>query len=64
MTVKIIPNDRSLDIRNLEQLPRGTGAPYLEVMESHIQGVYIAVQWRRAVKVSANDHVLVQFGGK
>jgi hypothetical protein len=44
---KIIPYSPTLKITNLEQLPRGLNAPYLEVIESHIPDVYIAKQWRR-----------------
>jgi hypothetical protein len=46
---KIVPHTRSMDIRNIEQLPRGLNARYLEVMESHTPGVYIAVRWRRSI---------------
>jgi len=53
----ILEDHRNLDIRNLEQLPRGTGARYLEIMESHNpnelsrlgNAVYIAVKWRRVI---------------
>jgi hypothetical protein len=60
--------DTAMDIRNLAQLAHGTGARYLEVMESHIRNVYIAVQWRNKcdnpyngnVRIP-NDHILIQF---
>ena len=55
----ILKYDKSLDIRNLEQLPRGLGAKYLEVMTSHEQGVYIAVQWHRKLGKIPSDHIMV-----
>lgn len=55
---KIIPYDKSLNIVNTEQLARGTGAKYLEVIESHIPNVLIAVQWRR--KPSDKNNILVK----
>ena len=33
-------------VRNLDQLPRGTGAKYLEVIEGQYPREYIAKQWR------------------
>jgi len=49
MTVetKIINYDPSLNIVNIEQLPRGRGARYLEVLVDHDRGVLVAKQWRR-----------------
>jgi len=63
---KTIKFDKTLDIRNVAQLPHGVGAKYLEVMESHEQGVYIAVQWRRTMVNHVeyhlpSDHLLVEF---
>jgi len=43
----IIPYTRSLTIRNLESLPRGTGCRYLEVIDG-LYGEYVAVAWRRS----------------
>ena len=42
----IIPYTRSLTIRNLESLPRGTGRRYLEVIDG-LHGEYVAAAWRR-----------------
>jgi len=47
MKQKVIKNRRELKVANLEHLPRGLGARYLEVIESHRAGEYIAKQWRR-----------------
>lgn len=50
------------DIRNLEALPRGTGARYLEVLLSHEPGVLIAHSWRRKAPASMPaGHALVLF---
>lgn len=43
---EIIPYSKELDIRNIEALPRGTGAKYLEVIKGE-KDEYIAKQWRR-----------------
>lgn len=45
----VIPFNRTMRITNLDQLARGTGAKYLEVIESHLPGEYIAVRWRRKI---------------
>jgi hypothetical protein len=47
---RIIDNSPELKVKNLEELPHGTGAAYLEVIESHIPGEYIAAAWRRKVR--------------
>ena len=57
----ILKFDKTLDIRNLDCLPHGTGAKYLEVMTSHEQGVYIAVQWHRKLGKIPSDHILIMF---
>ena len=44
--VKAIPYTKDLDIRNVDALPRGTGARYLEVIEG-ADGAFVAKQWRR-----------------
>ena len=41
-----IPYTRTLIIRNLESLPRGTGCRYLEVIDG-LDGEYVAAAWRR-----------------
>lgn len=45
----VIHYSPSLTITNLDQLPRGTGAPYLEVFATTIDGqqVLIAKRWAR-----------------
>jgi hypothetical protein len=52
-----------MQITNTAQLPRGTGAKYLEVMEPHETGLpLVAVQWRKAMpKKLAKGHTLVVF---
>jgi len=42
----------TLDIRNLDSLPRGTGCPFLEVVLGIEPGVWIAKQWRRTIPVA------------
>jgi hypothetical protein len=44
--VKLIKYHKLLLITNLEQLPRGTGAKYLEVIDGQ-NGYLVAKQWRR-----------------
>jgi hypothetical protein len=58
---KIIHFNRDLKITNLGALAHGTGAKYLEVIESHIKGTYIAKQWRRKSSNSPKDAILIQF---
>lgn len=45
----VVEYDRQLDIRNLDQLPTGCGARYLEVLpiRDDTKMVYIAKYWRR-----------------
>jgi hypothetical protein len=60
--MKRIKYNRNLIITNLDQLPRGTGAKYLEVRPDNIHGVLIAVQWRRVVpKQFSSQFALVEF---
>ena len=48
--MKIIPNTADLKVINLEQLARGTGARYLEVMNSpEGYDTLIACRWRRVI---------------
>jgi hypothetical protein len=60
---KIIPFDKTLKIVNTEQLARGTGAKYLEVIEAHIPGIYIAKQWRRKPN-DKEDNILIEHKGE
>jgi len=46
--MKIIKYDPSLKIVNIEQLPRGRGARYLDVLEDPAHGVLIAIRWRQS----------------
>ena len=38
-----------ITITNMEALPRGVGAPYLIVVESHYPDIYIAKRWARTL---------------
>jgi hypothetical protein len=60
MTVQYNPG---MQITNTSQLPRGTGAKYLEVVEPHETDMpLIAVQWRRTKPKSLpKRHHLVEF---
>lgn len=50
----------TMDIRNLQSIPRGTGCRYLECIRAHTPGVLIAAQWRRTAPASFD--VLVDLG--
>ena len=56
VTIRYTPQ---LVIGNLDHLPRGVGAKYLEVMQDHT-GAYLAVQWRRK-PICALRHFLISF---
>lgn len=59
---KIVDYCPSLTIRNVEQLPRGTGAKYLECVEGQAYGTYIAAKWRRTLPASLpRGRVLIRF---
>jgi len=58
--VKVIDNNKELVVTNLDQLPRGTGAKYLEVIESHC-GTYIAKQWRRKLNNVPDTAIVIWF---
>lgn len=58
----MVDYDRSQKIENLEQLPRGAGARYLECIEGQAFGVYIAAKWRRTLPASLpRGRVLIRF---
>lgn len=59
-TVQFTPG---MNITNTAQLPPGTGAKYLEVMEPHEAGLpLIAIQWRRTKPKSLPPgHHLIEF---
>ena len=58
---KVIPYERTMDIRNTEQLARGTGGKFLEVISGEGKSL-IAKQWRR--KLPKTGGTFVEFGGK
>lgn len=66
--MRILPYRKDLQIENLEQLPHGTGAKYLqcyvvdEAKGEHVIEHLIAMQWRRKQPrgISPN-HVLIAF---
>ena len=59
--MKVIQYNKDLLITNLDQLPHGVGAKYLEVLPDNIHGVLIAKQWRRVIVKDNTDTVLVKF---
>ena len=61
MQTKIIKYHRNLIITNIEQLPHGTGAKYLEALRDDKHGVLIAKQWRNTIHTADNDNVLIKF---
>lgn len=50
--LEIIDYTPALRIVNLEQLPRGTGCGWLEVIRSNVSDALIAKQWRRVMPAS------------
>jgi len=62
MKAKITPYNPGMQITNTDQLARGTGAKYLEVLDNGT-GPFVAVQWRRTIpRTLPNKHMLVRFG--
>jgi hypothetical protein len=58
----IIKYTAELDIRNVESLPAGTGAKYVEVIRG-LNGSMIAKQWRRKIPTNAtSDQMFIAFG--
>lgn len=57
----IIAYNPDLKITNLQQLSKGTGARYLEVLDDQkLHGVYIACRWKRNVPNKLDKgHVLI-----
>jgi hypothetical protein len=55
-----IDYSKDLKITNVESLPHGTGARFLEVIESHIPNTYIAKQWHR--KLTPARGIWIDFG--
>lgn len=59
----VLPYSREMRIANTDQLPRGTGARYLEVSTAAPEGWLLAVQWRRTKpRTLAAGRALIQFG--
>ena len=56
----VIQNTPTLRIVNLDALPRGTGAKYLECISGQ-NGELVAKQWRRSVPKSAE--IIVALAG-
>lgn len=53
-----------MQITNTDQLPRGTGSKYLEVLDNGT-GPFIAVEWRNTLPKSIpTNHMLIEFKGK
>lgn len=48
--MRVIQYTRELKIVNLDQLPHGTGARFLEVFPDPTHGTLVAVQWRRKIR--------------
>lgn len=57
--MQIIKYNPSLTIANVSNLPHGLNCKYLEVIEAHIPGVFIAKQWRR--KPAETAEILIEF---
>ena len=58
----IIKYTAELDIRNVDSLPAGTGAKYVEVIRG-LDGAMIAKQWRRKIPTNAkSDQMFIAFG--
>jgi len=60
--MEAIPYNPGMQITNTAQLPKGTGAKYLEVMEPHEIGLpLVAIQWRKAKpKMLPKGHRLIE----
>ena len=59
MAREIIKYSPSLKVTNLDQLPRGTGAKYLECLRGP-DGILIAKQWRRSIPMQRYE-ILIMF---
>ena len=55
----VVDYQPTLDIRNSEMLPRGTGCKYLEVLKTEF--CFIAYCWRRSIpKTLPYDHIIIR----
>lgn len=57
--MKIIKNHKDLDVRNIDAMPRGLNAKYLEVIEGLEDNVYIAKCWHRKINKSMNKNTIL-----
>ena len=58
--MEIITYSKNLRITNLDSLPKGTGARYLECIAAHeVGGPLIASAWRRSIPKAAT--ILIDF---
>jgi hypothetical protein len=62
MNPRTVSFNPGMQITNTAQLPRGTGAKYLEVIDNG-NGPFIAVQWRRVKPKSLKNkrRLLIKF---
>jgi hypothetical protein len=62
--IRTITYNPGMQITNVDQLSKGTGAKYLEVLDNN-EGPFIAVQWRKTKPKSLQPkHKLVEFPRK
>ena len=62
--MKTIKYSNLLIIRNLDQLPHGTGAKYLEALIDNEHNGLLAICWRKVkptFRPQPLDHVLIEF---
>ena len=58
----ILEYNKTFDIRNTDQLPRGTGCKYLEALVDQRNGVFIAKRWRRTLSAPIpSGSVIIKF---
>ena len=56
--MKIIKNHKDLDIRNIDAMPRGLNAKYLEVING-LGAEYVAKCWRRTLPKGNNKNMIL-----
>ena len=56
--MKIIKNHKDLDVRNIDAMPRGLNARYLEVIKG-LGSEYVAKQWRRTPPKGNNKNMIL-----
>lgn len=57
-TMKIIKNHKDLDIRNIDAMPRGLNAKYLEVIKG-LGTEYVAKCWRRTLPKGNDGNIIL-----